>query len=242
MEKGDKKVSKSGAVGKHAASKPNIKSTIKTSNAEINTEKIQLKREEKNINNHSNKANESDLKTSENETFLQINVKELGEVLLEDKSEAIKNSVDKWPLIIDETQVTATFLRHRDANCINCLDRREMSPNDFRLAFLRSIRYDKPFVLDLMQLDKVMLEAVRAVCDQIDEHMFEQICNKQILENQNYMRLVRLPADGDEFEAHFFARMDNFKVIFLTSNPCPCQELLKLTMPIKVAASGRDSQ
>lgn len=160
----------------------------------------------------------------------------MDDIILRDLSDVIKKSVDKWPLIIDQNDQASTFLRYRDTNYINCLDMQAMKKDKVRLAILGSIRYGKPFVLDLMQYDQELLESIRSVCDQIDEGLFEEMCNKKLVQEERYMRLVKLETDGNEYEAHNFnrTRINHFKVLFLTSNPYPSDKLLKLTLPIKV--------
>lgn len=115
-----------------------------------------------------------------------------------------------------------------------------MEKNKFRLALLGSIRYGKPFVLDLMQYDQELLEAVKSVCDQIDDKLFDEMFSKVLLNDDKYVRLIRVETDGKEYEAHNFnrTRINNFKLLFLTSNPYPCDKLLSLTFPIKIISSS----
>lgn len=170
---------------------------------------------------------------------MRVNIREVDDLILRDLSDAIKNSRDKWPLIIDEREQAATFLRYRDTNYIHLLE--PQLPDRFRLALVGAIRYGKPFVLDLMQYDGELLEALRVVCDQIGPDLFELLVSKRIVEDEAYMRFVRVQTDGNEYEAHKFSdvRIRNFKVLFLTSTPYPCKQLVRLTMPIKIVASPR---
>ena len=77
-------------------------------------------------------------------------------------------------------------------------------------------------------------------CNQIDPNLFEEMCNKKLVQNERYMRLVKLEKDGKEYEAQNFnaIRLKNFKVLFLTSNPYPNDKLVKATMPIKIVTSS----
>lgn len=165
----------------------------------------------------------------------------MDDMIMRDLSNAIKNSADKWPLIIDENEQAATFLRYRDTNYVNALQ--PIAPDRFRLALVGAIRYGKPFVIDLMQYDRELLEAVRVVCGQIAHDLFDLVCSKRIVDEDVYMRFVRVATDGDEYEPQNFneMRIKNFKVLFLTSNPYPCKELVHITMPIKIVSSNRKS-
>lgn len=176
----------------------------------------------------------------DDETFMRLNIKEIDDIILRDLGDTVKNSKDKWPLIIDQNEQASTFLRYRDTNYINCFDMNSMKPDKFRLALLGAIRYGKPFVLDLMQYDQELIESTKVVCSQIDPDLYEEICNKKIIENERYMRLVK-PADGKDYEAHNFldVRSKNFKVLFITTNPYPCDKLLKATLPIKIVVSQK---
>jgi hypothetical protein len=186
------------------------------------------------------KDSDDDEEYIDDETFMRINIKEIDDIILRDIGDTVKNSVDKWPLILDQNEQASTFLRYRDTNYVNCLDMNIMQPNKFRLALLGSIRYGKPFVLDLLQYDQELLEATKVVCNQIDLNLFDEICNKTIVKNERYMRLVKT-TDGKEYEAHNFLdiRSKYFKVLIITSNPYPSDYLLKITLPIKIVTSQK---
>ncbi len=163
----------------------------------------------------------------------------------------VKNSKEKWPLLIDQNDLASTFLRYRDTNYMNCLDVQTMkSPEKFRLGLLGAIRYGKPFIIDLMQYDQELIESVRTVSAQIETYninnrnLFDDFCNKKLLEKENYLKLVKIERDGKEYEAHQFnkTRLDNFKVIFITSNPYPSKLLLKLSLPIKIVSAAGKSK
>ena len=48
-----------------------------------------------------------------------------------------------------------------------------------------------------------------------------------------FLQLVK-PEDGDDYKDHCFCEEDNFKFFLLTQNLTPEDELLRLTLPIKV--------
>ena len=168
----------------------------------------------------------------------------MDDIVLRDLSGAIKNSTEKWPLIIDQNELAATFLRYRDTNYMNCLDAQSMKPDRFRLALVGAIRYGKPFVVDLMKYDQELLESVRTVCGQVTPRypeLFDELANKRILLDDHFMRLVEPGKDGKEYEAQYFnkSRLDHFKLLFVTSNPYPCKWLLQNTLPIKIVSAGK---
>lgn len=46
----------------------------------------------------------------------------------------------RWPLVIDTSPQTSTFLRYRDTNFINALNPRNMDPDVIRISLLGAIR------------------------------------------------------------------------------------------------------
>ena len=207
---------------------------------DFNKEKKLLKKKE-----DENDDNNSDSDSEEpEEKITQINIKEFDDMILRDLSGIIKNSAEKWPLIIDQNDQASTFLRYRDTNYLNCLDMQSMQGEKFRRSLIGAIRYGKPFVLDLMQYDQELIESVKMVCGQIDyPNLFEELFNKKMMYKDNFMRLVKLEIDGKEYEHHNFneIRLKNFKVLILTANPYPNDKLMKITMPIKIVTSKTPS-
>ena len=227
--------------------------------SELNKEKRKLKKSKNGLDggeNEEEEDEEGDKKEekgdgSENEgeefdeeNFIKINIKELDDTVLRDLGGSIQKSLDKWPLIIDQNDQASTFLRYRDTNYVNCLDVQIMQPEKFRLALLGAIRYGKPLVIDFMQYDQELLESLKVVCGQIDEKLFAEMCNKSIVKDEKYMRLVKPAVDGKEYEAQNFneVRLKRFKVIFLTSNVYPSEHLLRMSLPIKVVNASKKSE
>jgi hypothetical protein len=194
-----------------------------------------------------NGENESENDSSDNEQdeakVTRINIKEMDDMILRDLSNFVKNA-DKWPLIIDQNEQATTFLRYRDTNYVNCLDIQLMQPDRFRLALIGSIRYGKPFVLDLMQYDNELIESIKATCEQIDASLFAELFDKKLIENERFMHLVRPEKDGKEYEIQNFnaIRIKNFKVLVLTSNPYPCDKVLSLTTQVKIISSSKSNK
>ena len=55
---------------------------------------------------------------------------------------------------MDVTDRCATFLKYRDTNYINAVDPTQMKPEVVRMALLGALRYGKPIVFDMMDLDR----------------------------------------------------------------------------------------
>ena len=55
---------------------------------------------------------------------------------------------------MDVTDRCATFLKYRDTNYINAVDPTQMKPEVVRMALLGALRYGKPIVIDMMDLDR----------------------------------------------------------------------------------------
>ncbi len=182
---------------------------------------------------------DSDGDEFDEEKFMKINIKELEDVILRDLGGAVRNCEDRWPLIIDCNDQAVTYLRYRDTNFVNCLDMQQMKAEVVRRALLGAIRYGKPFVVDVMQYDQELFQAMRSVFEQIDARLFDELLNKSILKGEGFLRLVKPEIDGKEYEIQNFSelRLRNFKVLFMTSNPYPCDEVLRVTMPVKIITS-----
>ena len=49
----------------------------------------------------------------------------------------------RWPLLIDTSPQSSTFLRYRDTNYINALNPKHVEPEVIRLALLGGLRFVK---------------------------------------------------------------------------------------------------
>ena len=163
---------------------------------------------------------------------IKVLIRELDDVLLRDVGNKISDS-GKWPLIIDPSGQAAIFIRYRDTNYMNALSPSQMQPEKIRLSLMGAIRFGKPAVLDMMEID--MFETVATRCDEIQKGLLASVMDKSILENENYLKLIR-EGDGDQYDKNkfndFFTR--NFKFWIITKNPYPPDSLLDQTYPIRV--------
>ncbi|KYO28577.1 putative IQ motif and ankyrin repeat domain-containing LOC642574-like protein [Alligator mississippiensis] len=166
---------------------------------------------------------------------LKCSVQELDDVLLKDVGEKICMD-GRWPLIIDPSGQAATFLRYRDTNYLNTLNPNHMNPETVRLALLGAIRYGKPVVFDMMEVN--MFDAVKRQLEGIAPGLAEAVLSRQIMQNERYLCLARA-TDGPEYSRTAFqeARTKKFKLFVVTKCHHPPEELLQQLLPIQVVLS-----
>ncbi|KAI0224680.1 putative IQ motif and ankyrin repeat domain-containing protein [Lamellibrachia satsuma] len=166
----------------------------------------------------------------------KVNMKELDDVLIRDVGNKIRDS-GKWPLIIDTSGQSSVFLRYRDTNYLNALSPKAMVPDIIRKAVMGAVRYGKPMVLDMMEVN--MFDTVAMRFDEIQKGLLNSIMDKSFIEQRLYLQLIR-PEDGEEYNKNNFNdyHAEKFKFIILTKNPFPEEHLLGITYPIKVVLSS----
>ena len=102
-----------------------------------------------------------------------------------------------------------------------------------RLALLGAIRYGKPLVVDLLDVDlwQTFADKVEAIAD----GLFETVVTKQILQSECYEALIK-ETDSDEYNVCFFTdeRIANFKIVFVTTLRFPDPEMLDQCHTIEV--------
>ncbi|XP_074919459.1 IQ motif and ankyrin repeat domain-containing protein 1 isoform X1 [Chelonoidis abingdonii] len=163
---------------------------------------------------------------------LKCSIPELDDVLLKDVGGKI-HSDGRWPLIIDPSGQAAAYLRYRDTNYLNTLNPNDMNVETVRLALLGALRYGKPVVFDMMEVN--MFDAVKRQLEGIESGLAEAILSKQILQNERYLSLVRA-TDGPEYSPTEFqaTRLGNFKLFVIIKRHQPPEELLQILLPIRV--------
>lgn len=163
---------------------------------------------------------------------LRVTVRELDDVLMRDVGNRISES-GKWPLIIDPNAQAATFLRYRDTNYINTLSPKDMEPDKVRMSLLGAIRYGKPLVIDMMEVD--MFHAVDRRFSEVLEGLMDMIMDKSIMQEENYLKLLK-EGDPSEYHKNKFnpLRTVSFKLYIITKNTLPPEELIERTYPIRV--------
>uniref|UniRef100_A0A7M4F7X5 IQ motif and ankyrin repeat containing 1 n=1 Tax=Crocodylus porosus TaxID=8502 RepID=A0A7M4F7X5_CROPO len=141
----------------------------------------------------------------------------------------------KWPLIIDPSGQAAVFLRYRDTNYLNTLNPNHMNPETVRLALLGAIRYGKPVVFDMMEVN--MFDAVKRQLEGITPGLAEAVLTL-LAASCRYLCLARA-TDGPEYFRTAFqeARTKKFKLFIVTKCHHPPEELLQQLLPIQVVLS-----
>ncbi|KAK3089405.1 hypothetical protein FSP39_003377 [Pinctada imbricata] len=168
----------------------------------------------------------------DNAPGLKVMIRELDDVILRDVGNKIKDS-GKWPLLIDPSSQAATFLRYQDTNYLNALSPKEMEPNKIRMALLGAVRFGKPLVLDMMELD--IFESVSDRFSEVLPGLMDKVMDKSIMEEENYLQLVK-ETDGPEYDKTKFNdyRKGNFRFFIVTKNPYPSDDLLDKTYVIRI--------
>ena len=84
------------------------------------------------------------LLTCNNHAYISILVQIFTTICLGNKTllhQTLLTCVYRWPLLIDSTPQSSTFLRYRDTNFINALNPKHMEPDVIRLALLGGLRF-----------------------------------------------------------------------------------------------------
>ena len=172
------------------------------------------------------------------EKILELNLQQaVTRSLSEEQDSLTLISKSKWPLIIDKNERAQAFYQHRDVNWLNCMDAASLKPERVRMSLIGAIRFGKAFVLDFMNMDGPLLESFKNTCNMINKDLFGHLTQRTLLdEEKNYMYLAKPDEDGKEYEPIHFSPvfMDKFRVIYCTSNENPSEEMLKISVPVKV--------
>ncbi|XP_072855630.2 IQ motif and ankyrin repeat domain-containing protein 1 isoform X2 [Pogona vitticeps] len=163
---------------------------------------------------------------------LRCSVQELDDVLLKDVGGRIQAD-GRWPVIIDSSGQAAIFLHYRDTNYLSTVNPSDMDVETIRLALLGALRYGKPLVFDMMEIN--MFDTVKKQLERIETGLVEAVLSKKILEHERYLSLVR-PTDGPEYAETEFqaARTEKFKLFVVTKCAHPPEELLQRLLPVQV--------
>ena len=109
-----------------------------------------------------------------------------------------------------------------------------MDANKIRRNILGAIRYGKPLVLDLLEVD--MWDEVVRDFDLIQKGLLSRLMDKSLMQNEGYLELRR-DSDGDDYENSMFDdyRIEKgFKCIIVTSNKYASDALLESTYALRV--------
>ena len=163
-------------------------------------------------------------------------MKDLDDVLIKDVGDKVKES-GKAACVIDISKQASVFLRYLDTNYVNALSRANMESNMLRRSIVGAIRYGKPLVFDLMDVD--VWESIQLDFDMIKKDLLKMLLDRSILKDEAYLSLVK-ESDGEEYHPTKFQddRIEKFKFIILTSERFPAKDMLDQTYIIRVLVKG----
>ncbi|XP_032232139.2 IQ motif and ankyrin repeat domain-containing protein 1 [Nematostella vectensis] len=170
--------------------------------------------------------------SEENLQGIKVMIRDLDDVLFRDVGGKIAAG-GRWPLLIDPSGQAAMFLRYRDTNYINALNPTQVEPEVIRLALLGAIRFGKPFVLDMMEVD--MFDTMVMKFDDVQKGLLPSIMDKGIFKDNMFLKLVK-PDDGEQYSKTAFlgARIENFMLVIITKQWNPPEKLMEQTYPIRI--------
>jgi len=158
-----------------------------------------------------------------------IKLGELANELMGDSASYKKSG--RWPLVLDPSGNSVSFLRYQNANMIKAMNPADMSLDTIRMALLGGFRYGKPVILDLEGAD--LFDICVTKFDELQKGLMDSILSKEILTNEKYLSLVR-DSDGPEYQANnFLAEAENFLFI-ITTKVAPPSSLRKRTFVLEV--------
>ncbi|XP_012980604.1 IQ motif and ankyrin repeat domain-containing protein 1 isoform X1 [Mesocricetus auratus] len=167
---------------------------------------------------------------------LKCKVTELHDVLMKDVGDRIRAD-GRWPLVIDPSGQAATFLRYQDTNYVDTVNPEHLRPETIRLALLGALRYGKPLVFDLREVD--LFSAVQQQLEAVQPGLAQALLSRGLLAQEGYLSLIR-PTDGAEYDPSQFqeARLQHFRIVFVTRVQWPPAEQLQLLLPVRVQLSS----
>ncbi|MXQ93640.1 hypothetical protein E5288_WYG022373 [Bos mutus] len=167
---------------------------------------------------------------------LKCQVSELHDVLMKDVGDRIRAD-GRWPLVIDPSGQAATFLRYQDTNYVDAVNPDHLRPERIRLALLGALRFGKPLVFDLREVD--LFPAVQQQLEAVQPGLAQELLGHGLLEQERYLSLLR-PTDGPEYSPNQFqeARLQHFRLFFVTKVRWPPAEQLQVLLPVRVQLPG----
>nr|KAF6395804.1 IQ motif and ankyrin repeat containing 1 [Molossus molossus] len=132
----------------------------------------------------------------------------------------------------EQTQ-EATFLRYQDTNYVDAVNPDHLRPERIRLALLGALRYGKPLVFDLREVD--LFPVVQQQLEAVQRGLAQELLSRRLLEQDRYLSLL-WPTDGPEYGPTQFqeARLGQFRLFFVTKVPWPPAEQLQVLLPVHV--------
>ena len=172
---------------------------------------------------------------------VKIGVHDLNEVLARDVGGAIRAS-GKHPLVIDGALLpgmktrTSVFLKYHDCNYLSFLDPKDMEPEAIRLALLGAIRFGKPAVLEMADLDVGLAESVAPYFDAVRPGLWRDLLSKELLRGEAYLQLLRPGDERNGYKPELFAASiaERFSFVLLSFGRVHSEEWWRDFYPIEV--------
>ena len=171
---------------------------------------------------------------------ITVELTDLDDVLFKDVGDVLKKD-GRWPLVVDPSKQTSVFLRYLDSNYVNACSSANMERNRLRRSLIGAIRYGKPLVVDVMDVD--MWDEVQVHFDAIEPGLWTRLMDKSLLHNEGFMTLVR-PDDGEEYGRNNFQdnRTQRFMLILSTSSRQPDEEIMERCYTVRVRISSQNGR
>ena len=98
-------------------------------------------------------------------------------------------------------------------------------------------RFGKPLVFDLHEVD--LFPAVQRQLEAVQPGLAQELLGRSLLEQERYLSLLR-PTDGPEYGPSQFqeARLQHFRLLFVTKVRWPPAEQLQVLLPVRVQLPG----
>ena len=137
--------------------------------------------------------------------------------------------------MVDDEDVS--LCRYIDANTVNALSPHDMACDKLLRSVLGALRYGKPLVLDLMEVD--VWGSMEDAFDAVASGLLQLLISGDIVQEKNYSRLVK-PEDEDEYKLGQFTddRLALFRLVVVTSLKFPDEGLMAALQVYRVKADG----
>ncbi|XP_033762845.1 putative IQ motif and ankyrin repeat domain-containing protein [Pecten maximus] len=142
-----------------------------------------------------------------------MGAKQIMPLLTKDTEEILKKS-QRWPYIVDPNGLIPRLLQYSDVNLLEVMVSEHMEPERIRMALLGSLRYGKPVVFDMGELD--MFSAINEFMDRIHPDLTNMVLTKKVIEEEYIEKLIKSTDDPDYKNAMFYQK-DGFSLAFVTS-------------------------
>ncbi|MEJ1271614.1 hypothetical protein NN561_002454 [Cricetulus griseus] len=145
--------------------------------------------------------------------------------------------LERWPLVIDPSGQAATFLRYQDTNYVDTVNPEHLRPETIRQALIGALRYGKPLVFDLREVN--LFPTVQQQLEAVQPGLAQALLSRGLLAQEGYLSLLR-PTDGPEYDPSQFqeARLEHFRLFFVTRVQWPPDDQLQILLPVRVQLSG----